>query len=296
MRYIGRQPPPAAPEVRFLYIDVGCLRGYAKNVLRKYFDRDDYISFSLQSLVNDYARAFYYDASPAKGASETEGEYQARLNDYRAAIDSALKVDRLHVYEGDLRNRSRKRGLEQKMVDVMLTVDMLRHTFHGDVTHATLLASDQDFAPLVEAVVNEGVVVTVLFPPGETSGDLIRAADIRRPLDLRALFQLLSEDTCSRYPLPRSENRNPAVEVEGTRVAAWIEEQSAVHALYRTRSGEWLFTHDSDTRNRYHCWAHSLELLRDYLPTTSSWSIPEAALNEARLAMDEPPSANDSSL
>src|SRR5215469_13783160 len=40
----------------------------------------------------------------------------------RELLDSAASVERLHMYEGDARRR-RKRGLEQKKVDVMLTVD-----------------------------------------------------------------------------------------------------------------------------------------------------------------------------
>lgn len=284
MRYIGRQPTPAPPEVHFLYLDVGSLRGYAKNILRKYFGRDDALGFDLSSLMRGHLRGFYYDASPGRQPSESETDYQARIDDHKAALEAALKVDRLHVYEGDLRNRSRKRGLEQKMVDIMLAVDMLRHTFHGDVTHATLLASDQDFAPLVEAVVNEGVVVTVLFPPGETSGDLIRAADVRRPLDLHRLFSLFAQGTRASYALPRSENRNPRVAVEGTRLTAWIYSPTIVQALYRTPNGEWLFTSDNDDLNRYHCWSHSLEMLVDYLPTTSTYQIPVSAIDEARAA------------
>jgi uncharacterized LabA/DUF88 family protein len=92
--------------------------------------------------------------------NETDQAYEARVRPQRELFDSAAGVDRVHVYEGDARRR-RKRGLEQKKVDVMIAVDMLTHTFRRNMHEATLLTGDNDFKPLVDALVHEGMFITI---------------------------------------------------------------------------------------------------------------------------------------
>jgi uncharacterized LabA/DUF88 family protein len=154
-----------------------------KVLWRSYFF---YVDFTL--LKHGFLKAFYYDAIPVRNDKETETDYAARIKPSLDVFDAAGAVDGMHVYEGDARQRRRgKGGLEQKKVDVMLTVDMLTHTFRRNMDAATLLTGDVDFKPLIDALVQNGMYVTLWYPPGETSLELQRAADTRRPLTLTTL-------------------------------------------------------------------------------------------------------------
>ncbi len=90
------------------------------------------------------------------------------------------------------------------MVDVMIAVDMLRHTHKGNMARCTLLTSDLDFKPLVDALVQEGMHVT-LWHGNKASRDLRRAADSLRPLNSIALAQILADDTLRRLDLPQAQ-------------------------------------------------------------------------------------------
>jgi NYN domain len=114
-------------------------------------------------------------------------------------------TDGVHVYEGDVRKRRHKGGLEQKMVDVMLAVDMLTHSFRRNMQRATLLTGDQDFKPLVDALVQQGMYVTLWYPRGETNSELMDAADRRKPIMLKELASLLTPESRKRFPLPSDE-------------------------------------------------------------------------------------------
>lgn len=123
---------------------------------------------------------FYYDALPVREDGEAEKDHEMLVKPQKDMLDAVASVDRVHVYEGDARRR-RKRGLEQKKVDVMLTVDMLTHAFRKNMHQATLLTGDNDFKPLIDALVQDGLFVTLMYPPDETSRELMQAADARTP-------------------------------------------------------------------------------------------------------------------
>lgn len=122
----------------------------------------------------------------------------------------------MHVYEGDARTRKR-RGLEQKKVDVMLTVDMLSHTFRRNMHEATLMTGDADFKPVVDALVHEGMFITVWFPPEETSKELLDAADARLPLNLGTLKRIMTDESRARFTIPEILNKQPSIVPTGFR-------------------------------------------------------------------------------
>ncbi len=73
----------------------------------------------------------------------------------------------------------------------MIAVDMLTHSFRRNMHEATLLTGDLDFKPLVDALVQEGTFVTLWYPPGETSKELIAAADRSERFSIRSVYDAL---------------------------------------------------------------------------------------------------------
>jgi hypothetical protein len=151
-----------SPEIHYLFVDGGSLRGRLENLSREFFqNRSFYINFP--NLVLGYTKVFYYDAIPVRNDGEDEAAYNARIRPQRELLDSAACVDRIHVYEGDARRR-RKVGLQHKKADVMIAVDMLTHTFRHNMHQTTLLTGDNDFKPLIDALGARGNVRNALVP------------------------------------------------------------------------------------------------------------------------------------
>lgn len=205
----GYSTPPAH-RVEYLFLDAASLYGYTRGLSNRFFGGVSF-EYSMERLKAEgagggYTRLFYYDALPVR-KQEEEAVYLEATSQQRAILERARAVDGVHVYEGDAhkrKNRGNGTGLEQKKVDVALAVDMLTHTFRRNMTHAALLTGDNDFKPLIDALVAEGMFVTLWYPPGETNAELINAADARRPLTLDKLRHWMLPDSARNFDLPSS--------------------------------------------------------------------------------------------
>lgn len=71
----------------------------------------------------------------------------------------------------------KKRNQRTKRVDISLATDMLMHASHRNIDIAVLIAGDEDYMPLVEAVKSEGCRVFVWFIEDGISHYLRRSAD-----------------------------------------------------------------------------------------------------------------------
>ena len=78
------------------------------------------------------------------------------------------------------------KGKGSKRVDISLATDMLLHASRRNFNIAVLIAGDEDYVPLVEAVQLEGCRVLVWFIPDGISPALKRAADAYA--DISSLF------------------------------------------------------------------------------------------------------------
>ena len=199
MPHPANQVVPTATQ--YLYVDGASLRGRIANLSEKFFCGASF-DIDFAKLKGGFTKVFYYDAIPVREEGEEEAAYEHRISPIRAIFDAAASADGIHVYEGDARRR-RRRGLQQKKVDVMLTVDMLSHTFRRNMLSATLLTGDGDFKPLLDALVEMGMFVTLWYPADETSSELIQAADARIKLgwyDLQSIL-LQRHNNASTYQI-----------------------------------------------------------------------------------------------
>lgn len=186
-------------EIKYLFIDGGCLRATLKNISKRYFeDRDLRINFN--QLKGNHVKAFYYDAIPAIKHNEAESDYLRRVQPRVELHNHIATLAGYHIYEGD--SRIRRKQVQQKEVDVMIAVDMLTHTFRGNMERATFLASDIDFKPLLDALVREGMFVELMYPPTDTNQGLINAADERTPLAIDTIYRILDRESQELLVLP----------------------------------------------------------------------------------------------
>jgi uncharacterized LabA/DUF88 family protein len=206
---IGRGTVASSP-IQYLFIDGGCLRQSICEVERN-FAGGRKLDVNFAALTVGFEKVFYYDALPSKSGDESDTDYQARHDAAASLHDHLGALDRFHVYEGETRRSLSRKKQEQKKVDIMIAVDMLTHSFRRNMQRATLLTADLDFKPLLDALVTEGMFVTLWYPPNRTNPDLIRSADQRRRLDVRTIHPALLPSSREQFSIPNvwgQQNRN----------------------------------------------------------------------------------------
>ena len=88
--------------------------------------------------------------------------------------------------------KTKTRG--SKRVDISLATDMLSHAARKNYEIAVLVAGDEDYVPLVEAVKNEGRRVVIWFVSDGVSPALKRTADLFADLDEVLLSPQLKDE------------------------------------------------------------------------------------------------------
>lgn len=196
----------------YLFLDGACLRSRVRQVAERYCGGQE-LNINWWGPSAGFRKVFYYDAVPTQKPNETAEDYAARKKPIEDLHSYLATFDRFRVNEGDTRYRS-GRGQEQKKVDVMIAVDMMIHTIRRNMSEAALLAGDVDFKPLLDALVNEGMFVTLIYPPGATSKELLAAADARRAMDVRTIYGRLTPGSQASFGVLPGLNRvnHPQVE------------------------------------------------------------------------------------
>jgi uncharacterized LabA/DUF88 family protein len=192
-------------KTKYLFIDGGCL----DRVLQKFSEQ----LFGVKKLEIDYRKlamgfqkVFYYDCLPIKKNGEDETVYQNRLKPKIELFNHLKSIDTFHVYEGTARLRDKKKTQEQKEIDIMIAVDMLTHSFHRNMDEATLLTGDLDFKPLIDALVMNGMDVSLWYPKGETNYELVDAADSRRAITANMVYGWFTDTFQKKVKIPVSQS------------------------------------------------------------------------------------------
>jgi uncharacterized LabA/DUF88 family protein len=146
----------------YLFIDGGYLREVLRSFTRDYFGVAE-AGIDHSYIGQKYRRVFYYDC-PANQGDEATWDEQ---------FEPIQKLPGWHVFTGAITGRRRT----QKQVDVKIAVDMLSHTLNSNMDSAALLAGDQDFVPVLDALVRAGMYVSLIYEPKSASRELIRMSD-----------------------------------------------------------------------------------------------------------------------
>ena len=222
-------------DMSYLFID----GAYLRNVIER-FQTEVYAGITVpidyRRVAGAHTKVFYYDCPPAKRQGESDNEFNARER-MQQTLYQALRSHRgWHIYEGVVK-RTGKRA-RQKEVDILIAVDMLTHAYRRNTTRITFIAGDQDFRPLVDALVRDGVFVELVYDPASISSDLADAADQRTPLDPYWMFEWLVEDFKKTHPLPDrsggSAKQPPANEPVETGQMEWCQAELYSHDGYYT--------------------------------------------------------------
>jgi uncharacterized LabA/DUF88 family protein len=183
----------------YLFIDGAYLRARL-TYISKHFSIDP-MDFDYRAFSSGFVqKAFYYDCLPAQSSAESVDAYNSRVQPERKELNRIRGLSGYHVFLGEA---IRSGGtIRQKGVDILIAVHMLTHAFRGVMDRAFLFAGDRDFAPLVSALVQQGIYVIVAYHPKSVSEELLDAADERSEYDTCRLWNLATPPFKTRYPAP----------------------------------------------------------------------------------------------
>ena len=141
--------------------------GYARKISDNFNNvRVSYTKFSdLVANGQERLRTYYYDCPPfvSSRPSQPEKDRKAGFDRFTARLE---KESRFQVRLGRLAKRHNDDGgvrYEQKMVDILLAVDLVQLSVEHQIQRAILLANDSDFVPAIEIARNAGTVVELYY-------------------------------------------------------------------------------------------------------------------------------------
>lgn len=144
----------------------------------------------------DLLRTYYYNCPPYQSSPPT-AEEKARTSKKQAFYDALQRLPRFEVRMGRLAKRTEADGtvrFEQKLVDVLLSVDLVMLSTTRQITHAAIIAGDSDFIPAIKVAKNNGVAVWLFHGPTEhLHRDLWNVADERVLMDEEFFQAILLE-------------------------------------------------------------------------------------------------------
>lgn len=80
-------------------------------------------------------------------------------------------------------SKSKTGEYEQKRVDILLAVELVRLSWSHQISHAILVTGDSDFVPAVEAAKDAGVITSLYYSRKSIHDELLQAVDERYEMD-----------------------------------------------------------------------------------------------------------------
>ena len=112
--------------------------------------------------------------------------YDVNLESNRSFLTSLSLQDHFEIRTGKLQEN--ENGFQQKQVDIMLAIDMIKLALKNKIQHLILITGDSDFVPAVRFVKEEGVLVHLRH--AETySKELSQACDTSKQLSSGVLIE-----------------------------------------------------------------------------------------------------------
>jgi uncharacterized LabA/DUF88 family protein len=204
------------PKISYLFVDGAYLRESFYALSNTLFDGEQ-IPLDFGRVGAGFTKCFYYDCLPFRTRAEDSAAYDARVLAQRTLFSAIRTVDGWHVFEGvTVGEGSRAR---QKQVDIQIAVDMLSHSHQRNMQELDFIAGDQDFKPLIDALVRDGMYVRLLYERTSASKELIEAADARHVLNAYELLRFATAQFSESHRLPeRSSQQGDTSPPAGTLV------------------------------------------------------------------------------
>jgi len=161
--------------------------GYLKAILRDYFGQSkiDFLELSEKVAKPDTRfRTYYYYCMPYQSNPPTPEE-KKRYDDENRFINALRFLPRFEVRLGRLRKGMNPDGTpsyEQKGVDVLLSVDLVKLAATNQIDRAVLITGDSDFVHAIKAA-KESINITLYYCKDTAHYELLQVCDDRIEMD-----------------------------------------------------------------------------------------------------------------
>lgn len=152
--------------------------GYLGRILKNYFGepRIDLLKLSnviCEELQVSRLRTYFYDCMPLiRGDNEEDKRKFAEKQKFIAKIQ---RLPRFEVKKGKLQEIGGE--FRQKMVDVLMSLDIVDMCFNNHIQHAILIAGDADFVPAIKKAKDCGAIIHLYYHPSAKHDELLDEID-----------------------------------------------------------------------------------------------------------------------
>ena len=219
-------------DVKYLFVDGGYFRKVLEKTSIEFFSGLA-LPVDYSTLARGFTKAFYYDCLSPRSNSESDEQYQKRLEKQREDFINLRLLNGWHVVEGVVVGKGKK--ARQKQVDIQIAVDMLTHSFRRNMDRIAFIAGDQDFKPLIDSIVREGMFIELWYEKSSASDELVYSSDARYELSLYQIHQFLTRDFQKENALPKRFSQ-PEKDVSNCNLVGFIETERGKIEVYKSDS------------------------------------------------------------
>ena len=244
-------------EIRYLFIDGGYLDKILTKIGNEFWNTEN-IEIDYSKLRNGFSKVFYYNCLPGKRNDESDVEFQKRIKIREEFYNDLKLLDSYHVFEGVTFGRKSK--IRQKAVDIMIAVDMLRHSYRKNMDKTTLLTGDLDFKPLLEALVLEGMHTSILYSKESISNELLYSADSNQRITIKTIYEWIPDHLKHNYRIPKF---IPSLIIENpVLLRKGVTKNDEINLLGRDENEFWIEIKKENNRNNYWNFTDEKKLIR----------------------------------
>jgi uncharacterized LabA/DUF88 family protein len=81
---------------------------------------------------------------------------------------------------------------KQKMVDVLMSLDIVTMAYENQIQHAILIAGDADFVPAIKKAKDYGIIVHLFYHPSSVHNELLDEVDELHEIDNQFIESCIS--------------------------------------------------------------------------------------------------------
>ncbi len=152
--------------------------GYFNKIIKDYFnvvdiDLSKFCEIICKDLNVNRLRSYYYNCLPVirKGNKEDERRF-SRMQMFLMSIKRLprfeVKLGKLQLIGGEFK---------QKMIDVLMSLDIVNMCFDDKIQQVILIAGDSDFIPAIKKAKDYGAIVHLFYHPKSVHNELLDEVD-----------------------------------------------------------------------------------------------------------------------
>ncbi|MFH1751939.1 MAG: NYN domain-containing protein [archaeon] len=152
--------------------------GYLNRILRDEFKEPDIDYAKLcdsicSDLKLDRLRTYFYHCLPiVREGNLKDRKKEARMQKFLSKLKRLprfeVKLGRLQFIGGQFK---------QKMVDILMSLDIVGMCFDKQINHAILIAGDSDFIPAIKKAKNYGAIIHLYYHPVSVHTEILDEVD-----------------------------------------------------------------------------------------------------------------------